>query len=77
MFFVRLIFGNVWAQLLIAIAAGTLALKGYGWSQQKKGAAKAVAKIEHAEQKHVRAARNARNSSRAGRGVYDPYTRSN
>ena len=53
MFFARLILGNVWAQLLIAIAAGTLALKGYGWSQQKKGAAKAVAKIEHAEQKHV------------------------
>lgn len=73
---IRMVLGTAFGRIVIVSVAGLVALKAYGWQQQKKGAASAAAKIDASERKHNTKARAARNSSRSGGGVYDPYTRS-
>jgi hypothetical protein len=73
----NLLIGSVWARVIAACLAGLVALKAYGWTQQRVGAEKAVAKIEkatrHAVEKGSRAAE--RSGAPGVRGVVDPTTR--
>lgn len=71
------VFGNPVGRIFAACLAGLVALKTYGWTQQREGAQKAVAKIEKANtnvvKKGTRAAERSRDPS--VRGPIDPTTR--
>jgi hypothetical protein len=63
--------------LLIAAIVGALAVfYTYDSSRVERGRTLERAKIERGESKAKSKALSARNDSRAGRGVFDPYTRS-
>lgn len=69
--------GSFWGRIVGACLIGLVALKGYGWTQQREGAKKAVAKIEKATDNAAKAGRNAaaRSADPGVRGPIDPTTR--
>jgi hypothetical protein len=69
--------GSFWGRIFGACLVGLVALKGYGWTQQKVGAEKATAKIEKATDNAAKAGKRAANRSAdpSVRGKLDPTTR--
>lgn len=69
--------GSFWGRVVGACMLGLVALKTYGWTQQREGARKAVAKIEKATDNAAKAGKRAANRSAdpSVRGVIDPSTR--
>ena len=69
--------GSFWGRVIGAAFLGLVALKGYGWTQQRAGANKARAQIEkvnrHAAEIGTRAAH--RSITPGVRGNVDPTTR--
>lgn len=69
--------GSFWGRIVGACLVGLVALKGYGWTQQRVGASKAVAQIEKATDNAAKAGKRAaaRSQSAGVRAPVDPTTR--
>lgn len=69
--------GSFWGRIVGAVLVGLVALKTYGWTQQRVGAEKAVAKIEKVNTNAAKAGKRAadRATDPSVRGQLDPSTR--